>query len=163
MLVLRHLLLLLACFASITQQSEVSDGRDGVDGNGPGDFQEIEEAVDDGQEAIDGTPQEAVFLGLTPEEMALRVATMAGNDTSVVNKLIDDGVDVNQPDTNWEETPLHHAARFNNSHLVKLLIDNGASVEAKMGGPFEVQRYFGFVQDLQFLYSTVWLQTFTSC
>ena len=60
------------------------------------DDDEENETIPDGL-AVDGTAHEAVLLGLTPEEMELRTASMEGN-LDVVKKLVEEGVDVNQVD-----------------------------------------------------------------
>ena len=45
------------------------------------------------------------------------------NQTDVIERLVDEGADVNRQDDD-KDTPLHYAARDNKTEAVRLLLDN---------------------------------------
>jgi len=57
------------------------------------------------------------------------VAAFIGNE-NIVSYLLDEGADVNSA-TQRGETPLHYAARAAKPNIMKLLLDNGAELDAK--------------------------------
>ncbi|RYJ44857.1 ankyrin repeat domain-containing protein [Flavobacterium beibuense] len=60
-------------------------------------------------------------------------------DVETVKKFIEYGVDVNE--TSNGKTPLMLAARYNNVEIIKLLVDNGAYVNAKDDKGFTALKY----------------------
>lgn len=90
-------------------------------------------AVRDLAEKITGND----FTGITITGMSqayikpsgLHIA-VAQNDEAVAKHLIGKGVDVNSRECFYEWTPLHLAATIGSAEIVRLLIQNGADVEA---------------------------------
>lgn len=65
---------------------------------------------------------------------ALLLYLNQGNaDPAAVRKFIEEGADVNYSDEQYRITPLHNAAHFGHGEVTKVLLDNGADVNAKNG------------------------------
>ena len=67
---------------------------------------------------------------LDPKLMAL-IAAVRGQDTSAAKKLLHEDPELAKAKDHSDSTPLHHAAGFGNTETIKLLLDNGADVNAK--------------------------------
>ena len=54
------------------------------------------------------------------------------NNAEVVKILIESGANINNAQGNYEESPLHFAARYNsNAEVVKILIESGANINTQ--------------------------------
>lgn len=63
---------------------------------------------------------------------ALLLYLNQGNDDpAAVRKFIEEGADVNYSDEQYRITPLHNAAHFGNGEVTRVLLENGADVNAK--------------------------------
>ena len=78
-----------------------------------------------------GDPETGVtFIDLTPQVPPLIVAIQEGDEAEAA-RLIREGADVGATDDELGRTPLHWAARKNAAETAKVLIENGADVNAK--------------------------------
>jgi ankyrin repeat protein len=75
---------------------------------------------------------------ITAEPSIFCKAIMQG-DVDTVTKMIQLGEDVNQKSLGM--TPLHFAARYNQTQILQLLIDNGANVKARSDRGYTAKKY----------------------
>lgn len=64
-------------------------------------------------------------------EALLLYLNQGNDDPAAVKKFIEEGADVNYSDEKYRITPLHNAAHFGHGEVTKVLLENGANVDAK--------------------------------
>lgn len=84
----------------------------------------------------------ATIENLTTEKMVVVspfCAAIVQGDLEMVEKLIALGEDINQKSNG--KTPLQYAARYNRVEIAKLLLDNGAKLNARCDNGFTALKY----------------------
>ena len=81
--------------------------------------------------AIDVLPTQQILPSpVKPEWGSLRDAARKG-DTDLIEKLLENGADIEEAEGKFNDTPLHLAALEGNTSAVECLLDRGANIEAK--------------------------------